>query len=143
MKYTNIHDYLDAVFGEIENPSNAQIKQAKRDYWKLWYKHYRQKRRKNRKEFTLSFNAEYLQKIHDKKGVLNTSEFLYKAVAIFVDDKEMKLFDESLLKTIKHQLMQLINQLEELLEIDATTLDETLLNKIETLEDQFSKLINN
>lgn len=140
MKYTNIHTYLDEVLGEIDFPTNTQIKNAKRAYWELWYRHYRRDRRKTYKEFTLSFDTYYLQKIHNKKGVLNTSEFLYKAIDVFIENKEFVLYDESLLKNIKHQLMQLINQFEELLEVEATTLNESILQKIERLETQFSKL---
>jgi hypothetical protein len=125
---------------DIDNPTNAQIKNAKREYWKLWYRHYRRKRRKIHKEYTLSFDTDYLQEIYKKKGVLSTSEFLYKSIDAFIKNKEYKFLDESILKRIHHNQMELINQLEELLEIKSSTLNETVLQKIETLESLFLSL---
>ncbi|WKD85200.1 hypothetical protein KCTC32516_00540 [Polaribacter huanghezhanensis] len=46
MRYNSLHDYLDDVFSTIPQPTNEQIKQAKKEYRKMYsaqyYKTYRQ-----------------------------------------------------------------------------------------------------
>lgn len=141
-KYTSLYQYLDDVLGCIDNPTPAQIKTAKQQYWKQWYKQYRREQRTIQKEFTLRFDAENMKLINQKKGTQSISQFLYTSIQQAVTSEQYVLYDTALLKNIDHQLMHLINLLEELLNTDKMMLDEALLEKIEVLEQQFSEFFN-
>jgi len=138
MKYSNIYEYLDAVFGTNANPSKEDVISAKKQYYKFWHKEYNRKRRKQRKEFTLGFDTKTLQRIKQEKGTRTVSKYLYDAVFNTLDGGHKSDFDNEQLVVIHQKLMQLIALLEE----DAESPHiEQLLERIEALELQFSKLI--
>lgn len=137
-KYTSLHDYLDAALSHIDNPSHQEIKQAKRNYWKLYYTHYRRQKRIVRKEYTLGFDTDSLKQLQQKKGDLSVSQFLYQIVEQAIG-KLPTVQDKTLLGNIDRQLMQLINLLEDLLASEHTELNEQILEQIEALEQQFSQ----
>ena len=140
MKYSSIYDYLDAVFEHIPNPSKEDIIYAKKQYYKLWHREYNRKRRKTRKEFRLGFDAKTLQRIKDQKGTLSVSKYLYNAVYDALDGGLKSNFDNEQLTTIHQKLMQLIALLEQVLESEESLQVEQLLERVEALELQFSKL---
>jgi hypothetical protein len=76
--YTSLHDYLDAVLSQIENPNHQQIKEAKREYWKQYYTYYRKQKRQIRKEYTLGFHPEVLKQIQQKKEHYQCLNFYIK-----------------------------------------------------------------
>lgn len=138
MKYKSLHAYLDAVLHQIPHPTHADIKNAKREYWKLWYRHYRREKRKIRKEYTLGFDATTVRDIHNKRGKLSVSEFLYSCVFGALYEEKPLLQDQELLNEIHSALMQLLNVLEEAIE------DEIVLpnipEQLSQIEAQFEKL---
>lgn len=141
MRFKNVHQYLDTVLKDISNPTNAEVKQAKRAYWKLYYTHYRKEKRKIRKEFTLGFSIERLQEIHQKRGTQSVSEFLYHSI-----DKELKsentfFYNADILSALHLQLMQLITLIEELLDTSETEDVTEILGRLEQVENSFSQLI--
>ena len=138
MHYSSIYDYLDMVFEANTNPTKAQIIEAKKQYYKLWHKEYNRKRRKARKEFTLGFNAKTLKQIKDRKGKRSVSKYLYDAIFNALDGGTKSDFDNEQLVSVHQKLMQLIALLEE----DAKSSQiEQLIERIEALELEFSKLI--
>lgn len=143
MKYTSLYQYLDEVLSDVENPSKEQIQQAKNAYWKLWFTHYRRQRRKQRKEFTLSFDAQTLKHINDKKGTQSVSQFLYTSIYRALSSENASAIDTKLLAEVNQQLMQVINLLEELLENNATELTLKILERLEQLELGIAELLNN
>lgn len=137
--YTSLHNYLDTALCHIDNPSQEQIKQAKRAYRKAYYTHYRRQRRKLRKEYTLGFTADYLKEIKNAKGSLSISQFLYKAVDQAIGKIPIQPHDPSVLGSINRQLMHLIDIVEEALDSGSNALNENVLEKIEILREQFSQ----
>lgn len=134
--YNSIHEYLNDVLGNIENPTDTQIHNAKQAYWKLYFRQYRRDKRKERKEFTLGFSVEILKQINNKRGTLSISQFLYASVEQALANREMPIQDKSMLREINYRLMELIDLLEE-----QAGLPETILEKVEQLEEQFSNLL--
>lgn len=134
MKYSSIHQYLDDVLGHIEYPTDAQVYEAKQEYWKLYYRQYRKDKRKERKEFTLGFSPEIIQQINTKRGTLSISQFLYASVQQALNSTGIPMQDNSIFREIDYKLMELINLLDEHSET------ETLIEKMEQLEAQFSEL---
>ena len=142
-KYKNLHDYLDEVFSNIEHSTNQQIKEAKRAYWKKYYRHYRREKRKSRKEYTLGFNVDHLTQIQQRKGDLSVSEFLYEVIekAINVNEDMPLHYDKKLLGKIDQHLMSLIDLIEDWMESQETSnIEMKILERIEMIEEQFSKV---
>jgi hypothetical protein len=140
MKYNSIYEYLDVVFEAIPNPSKEDIIYAKKQYYKLWHKAYNHKRRKTRKEFRLGFDAKTLERIKAQKGTLSVSKYLYTAIFDALDGGLKSDFDNEQLVAIHQKLMQLIALVEQVLDSEESPQIENLLERIETLELQFSKL---
>lgn len=140
MKYSNIYEYLDMIFEANTNPTKSEIIEAKKQYYKLWHREYNRKRRKTRKEFRLGFDAKTLQRIKDRKGTLSVSRYLYNAVYDALDGGLKSNFDNEQLTTIHQKLIRLIALVEQVLESEESTQTELLLERIEELELQFSKL---
>ncbi len=139
--YTSLHHYLDTVLSSIDNPSRQQIKDAKRDYWKLYYKFYRREKRKYRKEFTLGFKTDELHKIKNKKGKLSVSEYLYQTIEQSLQDPSKPIVNNSkLLCSIDKQLMELVDLLEDVIVSGSNKLNTSVLEKIEHLENQFAEI---
>ena len=135
--FTSVHHYLDTVFVNSVNPSEQEVKQAKCDYWKLYHSYYRKQRRKRKKEFTLGFDKKTLIRIHQRKEKLSVSEFLYKSVNNAIGNNAHILFDLSQLEILHQKLMELISLVEELLEQEDTQIIESVLIRLEHLEQQF------
>ena len=139
MKHKNLHSYLDESLGAIANPSHQQIKEAKRDYWKQWYRFYRAERRIKTKEFTLGFTTEYLERIHKRRGTQSVSQFLYASIQQTLEQEQQPIYDTKRLGEVDNTLMELINLLEELLNAEQRELTEAILERIEIVELQFSE----
>ena len=140
-EYTSVHQYLDCVLQNNPNASHNQIKEAKKAYWKLYYSHYRKQKRKNRKEFTLGFYNQQLDKIDKKRGKLTISKFLYHAIERELNSETQSIYMVEEIAEIHLELMQLIAMVEEFL--DETESDEitSILEKLEKFEISFSQLL--
>lgn len=141
-QYTSVHQYLDAVLKNNPNASVQEVKEAKAQYWKQYYAHYRRKRRKLRKEFTLSFDKKQLELIHQKRMQLSVSEFLYSCVFEALSTSNVSIVNADMLSPLHQKLMELISLLEESLDNESKYDFESLLIRIEQLEEQFLKLFN-
>lgn len=135
MKYDSLHHYLDVVF-KGKDPSPAEIKVAKKSYWKQWFKHYRREARKQKKEFTLRLHHAELKAINAKKEEEQSiSAFLYQAVQkAIVSPRTISSLDHQQFSNLQQQLMEIIHLLEELLDTDEHSPTEALIEKIESLE---------
>lgn len=142
--YSSLHSYLDDVLGKMDNPSLEQIKQAKNDYWRLYFRHYRKGQRKVRKEFTLGFDRHTLERIDHQRGELSVSKFLYAVVEQALG-KGMTTtpIDRELLNNIHHLLALTVSLLEELLDKEQYALTEEVLGYIEQLERLFLEHFKN
>lgn len=136
--YDSVHQYLDEVLADVSHPTDNQIADAKKQYWRLYLDDYQQKRRSNIKEYTLGFDRQLLQLIHQKRETLNVSQFLYRCVFGVLENN--RVIDITLLKNIHANQLEIIANLEELLDGNTTTISEVFLEKMETLELQIVKL---
>ncbi len=140
MKYKNIFEFLDVALADNPNPSKDDIANAKAQYYKVWHRHYNRQRRATRKEFTLGFKPKTLQRIQDKKGTLTVSKYLYTAIYDALNNGNTSVYDRSLLSNIHQKLLHLMTILEESLDNGESPRMELILERIEQLEIQFSKL---
>lgn len=136
MKYNSLHEYLDDVF-KGKQASRAEIKEAKREYWKLWYRHYRKEERERKREFTLRLHPEEIQQMDEKRGELSYSQFLYKAVRQAIISTKEPQYDPKAFGHIKQLLMEVINLLEELINEGGGELTEEIITKMEKLHEDF------
>jgi len=139
MTYKSVHEYLDIVFANVVDPSSADIVKAKADYWKWYRLEYQKQRRTKVKEFTLGFDAETMQDIHNKRNGLSVSEFLYQSVYGAIQS-EQGVTDTTLLGVIQQQQLQIIMLLERFLERNDTPLTESVLERMELLESTLQNL---
>lgn len=138
MEFDSIYDYLDSVFTEKTHPTEAEIIEAKKRYYRLWHREYNRRRRKYRKEFTLGFAPDVLKRIKAQKGKESVSKYLYDAVFDALNNGGKPSYDPEQLTVIHQKLMQLMALLEE--QGESPQIEE-ILDRIEELELQFSKLI--
>lgn len=142
LEYTSLHQYLDAVLQNNPNASDAQIKQIKLQYWKLYYSAYRKQKRRCRKEFTLGFYKEQLDKIHQKRGTQTVSKFLYQTIKKELQSDSKPIVDVDSIAKIHLALMQLITLIEELLDNTDSDKMNIALDQLEALEDVVSQILN-
>ncbi len=140
--FSSLYEYLDCAFKDNPNPSWDEIKYAKKEYWKIYYKHYRREKRIKRKEFSLGFYPKQLEQIHQKRGDKSVSQFLYDAVNRQLTSQETLQVDTDVFREVHQQLRTLINLMEESLDNEASDALEELLERIEQLEDSFLQLLN-
>jgi glyoxylase-like metal-dependent hydrolase (beta-lactamase superfamily II) len=142
--YGSLYAYLDDVLAKMDNPSLQLVKQAKRDYWKLYFRHYRKERRQGRREFTLGFDSDALERIDYQRGDLSVSKFLYLAVEHALSDgMTVQPIDRELLSNMHHMLALTVSLLEELLDREQRALTEEVLGHIEQLERLFAECYKN
>ncbi|MBI1307071.1 MAG: hypothetical protein GC181_10755 [Bacteroidetes bacterium] len=60
--YNSIHDYLDQIFID-ENPDAQKVKEAKREYWKLYNRYLKRDQRRQGKTLHIKLPIEQYQKI--------------------------------------------------------------------------------
>lgn len=142
-RYTSVHQYLDEVVGKIANPTDLEIKRAKKAYLKLYYTHYRKQKRRTRKEFTLGFYSDQLEQIHQKREKLSVSEFLYNCVFLTLKNDAISFANNHQLDELYQKVMELISLVEELLEEHTHQKMEEVLLRLETIEEQFATLQEN
>jgi hypothetical protein len=63
--YKSLHEYLDKVFVGL-TPSENEIAQAKKEYWKAYNTHLKQNQRKKRKEVTLALDKKEWQSLFER-----------------------------------------------------------------------------
>ncbi|WP_292942846.1 hypothetical protein [Olleya sp. UBA1516] len=140
--FSSLHEYLDCAFKDNPNPSWDEIKNAKKEYWKIYYKHYRREKRIKRKEFSLGFYPKQLTLIHQKRGGKSISKFLYDAVNTQLTSQDAPQVDTKVFSEVHQQLRTLINLMEESLDNEASDALEEMLERFEKIEDSFLKLLN-
>lgn len=64
--YKSLHEYLDKVFVGL-TPSESEIAQAKKEYWKAYNTHLKQNQRKKRKEVTLALDKNEWQSLLERR----------------------------------------------------------------------------
>lgn len=141
MKYNSIYDYLDEFFSLNLHPSEKQIQNARKEYWRLYFREYHRKRREEKKEVTLCFDRNTYKEILDKKGSLRTTEFLYGVIKDHLQNRPMGEMTNETITTIQIRLMTVVNDLDDLSQLlqedDNQKLEKTL-SEIEDIERELS-----
>lgn len=65
--YKSLHEYLDKVFMGL-TPTESEIAQAKKEYWKAYNTHLKQNQRKKRKEVTLALDKNEWQSLLERRN---------------------------------------------------------------------------
>ena len=102
--YKSLHEYLDKVFVGL-TPSESEIAQAKKEYWKAYNTHLKQNQRKKHKEVTLAFNKKEWQSLLER---LNPNQSLHG----YIKELLNRHIDKDSIATLE----QLLYKLQELLE---------------------------
>ena len=137
--YKSLHDYLDAIFKD-SSPSDNEIIQAKKNYWKAYNKKLKQAKRKQNKEVTISLNKETLELLNQKLITGESiSSYIQKLLKTNLQIIETTgFFEKELGLKIEQQLFIIIDYLESLL-YQRKLIDSS---QIALLEKQLEKLQN-
>ena len=134
--FNSLHDYLDALFLDVD-PTDAEIKNAKKIYWRSYNTHLKRRRRKQFPTFQISFS---LAEIAQLKSRLQNGQSISKYIHELVIDHLSQGTDitpKVNTAIIEQQLFLIGEYLRELLDYD--TIDthkiEVLETHIQTLED--------
>lgn len=65
--YKSLHDYLDNVFSGT-SPSETEIAQAKKEYWRVYNTHLKQNQRKKHKEVTLALDKKQWEALLERRN---------------------------------------------------------------------------
>lgn len=139
-KYNSLYEFLEKNLKLFKNPSNEQIIELKKQYWKEYFYHYRKNYRQKFQEVTLRFSNKNIEKINIKRGSLSLPQFLYNCIDVALELNQKGIMDKETLGRINLNLMQIIHLLEELIDANNDTLTQELLERIEELEKQFKLL---
>ena len=139
-KYTSLHQFLDEVFAQENNPSKERIEKAKKEYWKLWFREYHRQRRKKRKEYTLGFDTDTLNRISEHKGNQTVSQFLYSAVEHYLTTPPPQIQTKEQFILLQQESMKIIHKLEEIIDTETYEALEQLITSLESLEKDITKL---
>ena len=114
--YNNLHDYLDDLFSN-KNPTNDEIIQAKKAYWRSYNKRLKQIQRQKHKEVTISISKELLELLN---GRLEPKQTIIEYIKVLLENhlqsnENINTNQKKELLQIEQQLFILIDYLESLL----------------------------
>ena len=114
--YNNLHDYLDDLFNG-KNPSDEEIIQAKKAYWRSYNKRLKQIQRQKHKEVTISISKELLELLN---GRLEPKQSIIDYIKTLLEkhlrgSENVNLNQKKELLQIEQQLFLVIDYLESLL----------------------------
>lgn len=114
--YNSLHDYLDYFFNN-KNPSDEEIIQAKKTYWRSYNKRLKQIQRQKRKEVTLSLSKEVLESLERK---LEPKQPVADYIKTLLDNhlqsnENINNYKKEEILKVEQQLFILIDYLESLL----------------------------
>lgn len=114
--YNNLHDYLDDLFSN-KNPSDEEITQAKKMYWRSYNKRLKQIHRQKNKEITISLTKEVLELLNRK---LEPNQSIIDYIKVLLENhlqsnENINYYQKKELLQIEQQLFILIDYLESLL----------------------------
>jgi hypothetical protein len=107
-------EYLDSL-GILENGSDEEIKQAKRDYRKIYFTKNKRKQRASKREFTLRFSKEKAELIKveftARQHKMKITEFLKSAVLAYIN-KTYIVPDRLQVAELEQLLSQCLNEIQ-------------------------------
>lgn len=139
--YKSLHNYLDAIFKDAF-PSENEIIQAKKDYWKAYNRKLKQDKRKKTKEVTISLNKETLERLNQKlvagESISSYIQRILKTNLQIIDTTGS--FEKELGLKIEQQLFIIIDYLESLL-YQRKLIDTSQIALLEKQLEQLQKLM--
>ena len=136
--YKNLHDYLDVLFANCD-PSEAEIVDAKKAYWRGYNNKIIQERRRQKSEFVVALDKNELKLVHSKMTKeKSVTEYLRNLVNNSLVGNSSNInprFDTAI---IEQQLFLIVENLMELNEQEAVV-DKSM---VESLEAKVSKVLN-
>lgn len=143
--YKNLHEYLDKAFLGL-TPTESEIAQAKKEYWKAYNTHLKQNQRKKRKEVTLALDKNEWQSLLERRNPNQSiHDYIKEWLTHHIDNSPIvanTIIQD--MTQIEQQLFLVTDYLEGLVyqrrHIDKDSIAglEQLLNKLqELLEDKF------
>jgi hypothetical protein len=129
--YNNLHDYLDDLFINA-NPTNEEIIQAKKTYWRSYNTRLKQIQRQKRKEITLSLSKEEVEllnrKLEPKQSIIDYMKVLLENH--LKSNENINSNQKKELLQIEQQLFIVIDYLESLI-YQRRFVDNTQIGKLE------------
>lgn len=114
--YKTLHDYLDDLFSN-KNPTNDEIIQAKKTYWRSYNTRLKQIQRQKNKEVTISLSKELLEllnrRLEHKQSIIDYIKVLLENH--LQSNENINTNQKKELLQIEQQLFILIDYLESLL----------------------------
>lgn len=133
-EFRSVHDYLDKYF-EGQSPTKAEIKQAKKDYWKAYNTELKRRIRKEYPTVRLRFSQQEMLQIKEK---LDKKELLSIQVRKIVLDYINGITTTGNIALVEQQLFLISEYIEELLEEGGAV----ALPKIEALQENIIAIQN-
>lgn len=114
--YNHLHDYLDDLFNN-KNPTNEEIIQAKKTYWRSYNTRLKQIQRQKCKEVTISLSKELLELLNRKLEIKQSiSDYIKTLLENHLQSNEnINTNQKKELLQIEQQLFLVIDYLESLL----------------------------
>lgn len=115
--YKSLHDYLDMIFRD-KTPTENEIDQAKKQYWKEYNTHLKRNQRKKRKEITVSLDKQQWELLQQRLfSNQSPSHFIKEFLLDHLENKKKEIgkTNQDEVIQIEQQLFSLINYVESLL----------------------------
>lgn len=113
-KSSNLWNYLESI-DVLSHGTDEEIKNAKKIYWKNWYKQYRSDQRQEKPEFSVSLSrksGDYGKiALAAKRHKMSVTEFLRKATLAYLD-KQFLILNPDQVARIEQSLMQCLNEVQ-------------------------------
>ncbi len=129
--YRNLHDYLDIIFRD-KVPTENEIIQAKKHYWKTYNTHLKRNQRRKHKEITISLSKEELELLSRRlEPQQSVSQYIKSVLHQHLSNNEPIISSQHKdLMQIEQQLFILIDYLESLI-YQRRFVDNTQIGKLE------------
>ena len=133
-EFNGVRDYIDKLF-DGKSPSEDDIKQAKKDYWRMYNTNLKRKIRREYPIIRLRFSKQEMNRIKEK---LDNQELLSIQIQRIVLDYIDGTITTGNIALVEQQLFLIHEYLEELLEEG----NAVALSKIETLQENIVAIQN-
>lgn len=136
--YKSLHDYLDVLFAHCD-PSEAEIVDAKKAYWRCYNNKIIQDRRRQKSEFVVALDKDELKLVRSKMTKeKSVTEYLRNVVKNSLTDNPLNIIPRFDTAIIEQQLFLIVENLKEMNEHKAIV-DKS---KVELLAAKVSKVLN-
>src|ERR1700682_361398 len=112
-RHSAMWEYLESV-GVLEKGSDAEIKAAKKAYWKIYFTKYKKQQRSSKPEYTVNFSKEKKEyeriSLAAKKHNMTVTAFLRSAVLAYMNHTFV-VPDRMLVARLEQMLSDCLNEI--------------------------------